>query len=223
MKKMLITIDGPAGAGKSTVSRVLANRLGLIYLDTGAMYRAVALKAIRKKIEINDEKALKSMCSDIVISFKSDEGVLKTFLDEEDVSAEIRKPEIDMSASSISAVKAVREAMTELQRKIGQKGSIVAEGRDMGTVVFPDADHKFFITASIEERAERRYRERVEKNEAADRKIIESDIQKRDQQDSSRALAPLKPAQDSIIIDTTDLNIDQVIDKMLLKIAGKSV
>ena len=216
MKKPIITIDGPAGAGKSTVSRILAKKMNLVYLDTGAMYRAVALQANRMQIRHDEGQKLFEMCNKINIHFIRKGDDLLIFIDNEDVSKEIRKPEMDMLASSISAVKEVRKAMTDLQQKIGKNGGLIAEGRDMGTVVFPDADYKFFITASPDIRAGRRYEERVARNETVSRNEVEADIIKRDKQDQSRELAPLKPAEDAVIIDTSDMGIEQVIEKILV-------
>jgi cytidylate kinase len=215
MKKPVITIDGPAGAGKSTISRLLAKKLNLVYLDTGAMYRAVALQAKRMNIPFTDGSALFEMCEMINIHFKKDDEKSVIYIDNEDVSVEIRKPEMDMLSSSVSAVPEVRKAMTALQRKIGGNGGLVAEGRDMGTVVFPGADYKFFITASPEIRAQRRYAERKDRNENVNREDVEADIRKRDEQDQSRKLAPLKPADDAFTIDTSELGIDQVLEKIL--------
>jgi cytidylate kinase len=220
MKQPVITIDGPAGAGKSTVSRTLAKKLDLIYLDTGPMYRAVALKAKREGIPFTNGNALFDMCEKINIHFKATGDNPAIFIDNEDVSAQIRMPEMDMLSSSVSAVPEVRKAMTALQRKIGEKGGIVAEGRDMGTVVFPDADYKFFITASPEVRARRRYDERRARNEEIDLDKVEADIKKRDEQDQSRKIAPLKPADDAIFIDTSEMDVDRVIDTILSHIKG---
>lgn len=215
MKKLTITIDGPAGAGKSTISRLLAKKMNLVYLDTGAMYRAVALQADRLKISHEETRELYEMCIKINIHFarKGEDSLI--FIDNEDVSAEIRKPEMDMLASSISAVKEVRNAMTDLQRKIGENGGLVAEGRDMGTVVFPKADYKFFITATPEIRAKRRYEERIARDERVNREGVKADIMKRDKQDQSRELAPLKPAEDAVLIDTSEMGIEQVMGKIL--------
>jgi cytidylate kinase len=222
MKQPVITIDGPAGAGKSTVSRTLAKRLNLVYLDTGAMYRAVALQAKRENIPFSDGNALYRMCERINIHFKVNGDNSTIYIDNEDVSVQIRMPEMDMLSSSVSAVPEVRKAMTALQRKIGEKGGIVAEGRDMGTVVFPDADFKFFVTASPEVRAQRRYDERKARNEVIDINKGEADIRKRDEQDQSRKLAPLKPADEAILIDTSGMEIDRVIEIILshIKSAG---
>ena len=215
MKKNVITIDGPAGAGKSTISRLLAKKMNLVYLDTGAMYRAVALQAKRLNIPFTEGKALYEMCENINIHFKGDGENSAIFIDDEDVSVEIRKPEMDMLSSSVSAVMEVRKAMTALQRKIGESGGLVAEGRDMGTIVFPGADFKFFITATPEIRAQRRYTERLERNESVNREDVEADIRKRDGQDQSRKLAPLRHAEDAVIIDTSEMGIDKVLEKIL--------
>jgi cytidylate kinase len=219
--KGIITIDGPAGSGKSTISLLLAKKLGLLYLDTGAMYRAVALSALRKGVDLRDAAVLREMCRDIDINFRSAGDNYRVYIGAEDISDEIRRPEIDMLSSKISAIKEVRDAMTGLQRRIGMKGGIVAEGRDMGTVVFPDADHKFFLTASSDIRAERRYKERVDRGECISMEQVETELKKRDEQDRTRIIAPLKPAVDAIIIDTTALGINEVVDEMLGRIGKK--
>jgi len=219
--KGIITIDGPGGSGKSTISLLLAKKLGLLYLDTGAMYRAVALSALRKGVDPGDAAVLREMCRDIDINFRSAGDNYRVYIGAEDVSDEIRRPEIDMLSSKISAIKEVRDAMTGLQRRIGMKGGIVAEGRDMGTVVFPDADHKFFLTASSDIRAERRYKERVDRGECISMEQVETELKKRDEQDRTRIIAPLKPAVDAIIIDTTALGINEVVDEMLGRIGKK--
>lgn len=219
--KGIITIDGPAGSGKSTISLLLAKKLGLLYLDTGAMYRAVALSALRKGVDPGDAAVLREMCRDIDINFRSAGDNYRVYIGAEDVSDEIRRPEIDMLSSKISAIKEVRDAMTGLQRRIGMKGGIVAEGRDMGTVVFPDADHKFFLTASSDIRVERRYKERVDRGECISMEQVETELKKRDEQDRTRIIAPLKPAVDAIIIDTTALGINEVVDEMLGRIGKK--
>jgi cytidylate kinase len=210
-----ITIDGPAGSGKSTISRRLAKTLGFVYLDTGAMYRAVALAANRKGIDLDDGKRLGNLCRSLDLHFNTDRNPPGPFLYGEDISSSIRSPEIDMAASTVSAVKEVRAAMTDLQRIMAKGLNIVAEGRDMGTVVFPEAVHKFFLTASVRERAERRYLERMARGESVSRESVEEELRKRDYQDETRALAPLKPAEDAVIIDSTDLTIEQVIEKII--------
>ena len=211
----IITIDGPAGAGKSTVSRLLAKKLQYFYLDTGAMYRAVALKAANKGLALDDGVRLSHLCENLDLQFKSANDQTKLILDGQDISLAIRSPEMDMLSSTVSAVKEVREAMKGLQRKLGSQGKIVAEGRDMGTVVFPDADYKFFITASIEERALRRYRERQARGETVTKEAVEMGLRMRDEQDTMRAIAPLRAAANARVIDTTHLNPQEVIEEML--------
>jgi len=211
---MIITIDGPSGAGKSTVSRNLAKLLSFTYLDTGAMYRAVALAAYRAGIGMEDHKSLSEICSSIDLRFEGDFDSPHIIMNGEDISEAIRTPVMDMQASLVSAVYVVREKMTLLQRLIGTKGNIVAEGRDMGTVVFPDADIKFFLTADVAARAERRYQERLEKGENILKEEIEKDILQRDKQDSSRKIAPLTAAKDAIYIDSSKINAEEVVSLM---------
>jgi cytidylate kinase len=210
-----IAIDGPAGSGKSTVSRLLARRLKILYLDTGAMYRAVALQAKREGIDLKDREKISRLCRDLDLHFKTLDGTTRLFVGAEDISAAIRSPEMDMLSSAVSAIKEVREAMTLLQRKMAEQGGVVAEGRDMGTVVFPDADYKFFVHADPGVRAGRRYRERVERGESVSRAEVEKELRKRDDQDMTRALAPLVPAKDAILIDTTHLTAEEVVEKMV--------
>jgi len=186
-----------------------------LYLDTGAMYRAVALAADRKGIGPKDGKKLDNMCSSLDLLFKTDEDPPRLFLDKEDISIEIRRTEMDMLSSIISNVKEVRIAMTDIQRRMAKGQQIVAEGRDMGTVVFPKADHKFFLKAEPEVRAERRYRERLAKGEAVTKTTVKADLEKRDSQDETRSLAPLIPAEDAKVIDSTSLTPEEVVDKML--------
>ena len=215
MRKKIITIDGPAGSGKSTVSRFLAKTLGYFYLDTGAMYRAVALMAKRRGIHFEDAEKLGHLCETLDLRFKTQGDNSSLYLGREDISSDIRSPEMDMLASSVSAVKEVRKAMTALQQKIGSRGGLVAEGRDMGTVVFPEADHKFFITASPEVRVERRYKERIDRGETISLEEVAKKLRDRDEQDITRNVAPLEPAPDAKIIDTTSLTPNQVVAMML--------
>lgn len=222
MKNRIITIDGPAGSGKSTVSRLVATRISCLYLDTGAMYRAVALEAKRKGIDPGDREKIGDLCRNLSLIFETEGDITRLYLGDEDISAAIRTPEMDILSSRISAVREVRTAMTDLQRKIGSKGNVVAEGRDMGTVVFPEADHKFFITASPEIRAERRYRERAERGESVSRAQVARELKERDDQDTKRSIAPLRPAKDAELIDTTELNSDQAVERILICIEDKN-
>ena len=214
----VITIDGPAGSGKSTVAKILAKRLGYTYLDTGAMYRAVALLVKENRIDIEDRYSLKRICESMKIRFMQQGNEQKVFLGERDISEDIRTSEIDLLSSDVSLIKEVREVMTELQRRMAENTNLVAEGRDMGTVVFPEARIKFFLTATFETRAMRRYVERKNKGENISIEKIKKELAKRDAQDQSRSLAPLKPAKDAIVIDTTDMDIEKVVDKMLFYI-----
>ena len=217
----IITIDGPAGSGKSTVSRLLARKLNFLYLDTGAMYRAVALQVKRSGIDISDRKRVSELCTELDLKFRADGERTKLYLGNEDVSLSIRSPQMDMLSSTLSTIEEVRSAMTALQRKIGANERIVAEGRDMGTVVFPNAEYKFFVTASTEVRTERRYRERINRGEVISLEEVANDLRKRDHQDETRAIAPLRPARDAIIIDTTELNPQQVVEKILREMKGR--
>lgn len=215
MKRKIVTIDGPAGSGKSSVSRLLSDRLGFIYMDTGAMYRAVALYACREGVDLQDGKKLYKVCMDMDLEFMPDNGSPKIFLGKEDVTLEIRRPEMDMLSSNVSTVKEVRDAMTVMQRRIASKGGVVAEGRDMGTVVFPWAEDKFYLTATVEVRAFRRFLERKDRGECPSLEEVETDLRKRDGQDEKREIAPLRPAEDAIIIDTSHLSLQQVVDKIM--------
>lgn len=211
----IITIDGPAGAGKSTVAKMLAHRLKYLYLDTGAMYRAVALRAKEQGVDPEDEGALKRLCRDLEIAFKEDEQKQRVICQGVDVTEKIREPEIGWMASTISMKRPVRQAMVRLQRKIGAKGKVVAEGRDTGTVVFPRANYKFFLNAELEERARRRHRELISKGLSIKRKKVEEGIKERDEQDSFRELAPLYPAADARQIDSTGILPEEVMEKIL--------
>ncbi len=219
----VITIDGPAGSGKSTVSLLLARKIKYLYLDTGSMYRAVALAANRKGINPNDGAKLGELCRSLALQFKTDEVPPRLFLDRRDISIAIRSPEIDMLSSKVSAIREVREAMTDLQRKIAKGEKVVAEGRDMGTVVFSAAKHKFFLTASLRVRARRRYSERLGQGASVSRATVEAELRERDYQDTTRSLSPLRPAKDAEVIDSSTLAPEEVVDKIISHIYKKNV
>jgi cytidylate kinase len=214
-KKKIITIDGPAGAGKSTVSKALAKKLGYIYLDTGALYRALAHKALKDKISLEDTSALAKLCFNTTVSLKNIDGKMVVLVDGEDVGDKIRTQEVGLAASKISAFAVVRESLLNLQREAGLQGGIVAEGRDMGSIVFPHADYKFYLDANVEERIRRRYNELLAKGAGAEYFAIQKDMMARDDQDSQRKIAPLTASADAIIIDSTGLSVEGVVEKII--------
>jgi CMP/dCMP kinase len=220
---MIITIDGPAGAGKTTISKMLARRLGYRYIDTGALYRGIALAACQARVAADDDGALATLCRNITLDFQpSDQGLL-LILNGKDVGDQIRTPEVTMMASAISARPVIRAFLLEIQRTLGASKKVVLEGRDMGTVVFPQADIKFFLDADPKIRARRRYEELKAKNcQCPSLDCVEKEMVQRDTNDSSRTLAPLKPAQDAIHIDSTRLALEQVVVTMLNHIASKN-
>jgi len=211
-KKLVITIDGPAGAGKSTVSKILAKKLDYIYLDTGALYRALAYKTLKLKISLDDISALADLCSNTTVALKNIEGQMKVYVDGEDVEKKIRTEEVGLAASKISTFAVVRQRLLDLQREAGAKGGIVAEGRDMGSVVFPNADYKFYLDANLEERIKRRHKELLEKKASVEYKSIQKDMFARDNQDKQREIAPLKASDDAIIIDSDILSVSEVVE-----------
>ena len=213
---IIITIDGTSGAGKGTLARAIAKRLGYSYLDTGAMYRAIALLIHRKNINIDNEKRLSEMLLQTHISFERDQNSnLRVFLNREDVTEEIRAPEISKLSSDVATKKVVRDYLRGMQRRIALKGNIVTEGRDMGTYVFPNADFKFYIDASLPERARRRWIQLKESGIKVSIEEVKSDIEGRDKQDKERLESPLHPAPDAVIIDTTNLTVDKAVEKIM--------
>lgn len=206
-----VAIDGPAGAGKSTIAKAAAKELGFIYVDTGALYRAVAYNAVKNGV-IDDEQGIISMLDDTKVELKYVEGVQSVYLNDEDVSGFIRTPEISMGASKVSAIPQVREFLLNLQREIAKTNNVIMDGRDIATVVLPDADVKIFLFASPECRAERRYKELVEKGENVSFDDVLKDVNQRDYQDSHREIAPLKPSEESIMADTSELTLQESID-----------
>ena len=214
MKDMVVTIDGPAGAGKTTVSRQLAGRLGYRYVDTGALYRGVAHAAREKSIEPTDDDALSVLCTGLNLELVASENGSRLISGGVDITDQIRTPEIAMLASAVSARPVVRQFLLGLQRRLGAEKRAVFEGRDMGTVVFPEADVKFFLSADVAERARRRFNEMPHEN-GLTLEQVEADIRRRDENDSTRKHAPLKPAEDAIMVDSTDRTPAEVIDFML--------
>ncbi len=213
---MIVAIDGPAGAGKSTVAKILAKRLGFLYIDTGAMYRALTLKALENNIDISDEHKINQLALKANIDLRNNpDGTLSVFLDAKDVSSDIRQPRITQFVSDVSKIKGVRQVLVKLQRKLGQRGDCVLEGRDIGTVVFPHAQKKFFIDASAQVRVNRRFKELKELNQDIVENDVARDLSNRDKIDSTREVSPLRKAEDAIYIDTTELSIEGVVDKML--------
>jgi CMP/dCMP kinase len=213
-RRPVITIDGPAGAGKSTVSKALAARFSYLYLDTGAFYRAIAYKTKKEGISPNDDDRLSEISRNINITLINSDGHSRVFVDDEEITGMIRTEEISMLASTVSARPCVREALLCLQREAAAQGGIVAEGRDMGTVVFPNADYKFYLDADISERAKRRYAEIVAKSREGDFEKIQNDLIIRDKQDIERRIAPLKPAATAVIIDTTAMTVEDIVDRI---------
>ena len=209
---MIIAFDGPAGSGKSTIAKIISEKLGITYLDTGAMYRAVTLYFLENNVDFNDEKHVKINLEKIELEFIND----KLYLNNKDVSVQIREKNVNDNVSFVSAIRIVREKMVDLQRKMSGKKSVVLDGRDIGTVVFPNADYKFYVTASVDVRARRRYEEELQKgisNLSFDE--VKKSMENRDYIDSNREVTPLRKADDAIEIDTSDMSIDQVLEKIL--------
>jgi len=220
-KRLTIAIDGPSGAGKSTVARFLAKRLGYVYIDTGAMYRSVALRVKEKGISPEDELALNQLASSLHITFITEGEQTRVCCDGEDITSAIRSPEISRLASYISKQKGVREALVQMQREMGKEGGIILEGRDIGTVVFPDADVKFYLDAKSDERVRRRYHEMVKKGVKVDFKETQEELIQRDHNDMHRIHSPLKKANDALFIDSTHRSVEEVVEEMVHRVKAK--
>jgi cytidylate kinase len=214
----VVAIDGPGGAGKSTIARMLAQKLNYLHLDTGAMYRAVTLAALRKNIDFKDPDQLIKLAREIEINFDQNGEI---YINGENVSEEIRAASVNKHVSETAAVKGVREVLVEKQQQLAQNNKVVMDGRDITTVVLPDAEYKFFLTASLEERARRRYQEVRSKNKEADLEKIKKSIARRDKMDREREHSPLRQAEDAVLVDTTNLSIEEVLDKMIEIIEGE--
>jgi CMP/dCMP kinase len=220
--RLIIAIDGPSGAGKSTLAKRLARELGFIYLDTGAMYRALALKVLRQGLDLADDARLARLVESTAIDLQENNGTLEVLLDGINVADEIRTPEVSQSASKVSALKIVRARMLDLQRGMGQRGSVVAEGRDIGTVVFPNAEVKIFLDASAEERARRRCAELRAAGRPASLSETLREMEERDKRDIERDLAPLRMADDALRIDSSNASADSVAAKVLAKVRSRA-
>ena len=220
-KQYLIAIDGPVGAGKSTVAKITAKKLNIIYVDTGAMYRAVGLYVTRKGLDTKKSEDVNSVLDEINLDVKLSNDGQMIFLNGEDVTKLIRTPEISMAASNVSAIPEVRVKLVDMQRKLAATKSVIMDGRDIGTVVLPNATTKIFLNADLDERADRRYKELIKKGQDVTFEDVKADIVKRDTNDMSRAVSPLKKADDAIELDTTGLDLDQVVDKVIDIINGR--
>ena len=220
---MIVAIDGPSGAGKSTLAKRVAREFGFMYLDTGAMYRALALKALRDGVDLTDEDRMAQLVPLTEIDLAERAGTLQVFLDGEEVSASIRTPEVSQMASRVSALGVVRQRMLELQRAVGRRGSVVAEGRDIGTVVFPEADVKIYLDASVKERARRRFDELRAAGGPVSLEETRREMEERDRRDSERDLAPLRQAADALAIDSSSLNADEVAERVIGEIRKRAL
>lgn len=222
MSILNIAMDGPVGAGKSSIASAVAGKLGILHLDTGAMYRAVGLAAIRQGIDLADEQAVTSLCEGLNMTVACGEHGQKTMVDGEDVSSLIRTPEVSMAASTVGRYAGVRRAMVSLQRKLAAQTPMLMDGRDICTVVLPDAPVKIFLTASAEERARRRWLEMTQKGDDAPYETVLADLRARDAQDMNREVDPLRPAEDAVIVDSTNLDFDGVVSAILKIVEEKT-
>ncbi|MDE5590843.1 MAG: (d)CMP kinase [Acetatifactor sp.] len=210
-----IAVDGPAGAGKSTIAKAVAKKMNLIYVDTGMMYRAIALFVLRQKIDLQDSEKIVEACKSVDVTIRYEDGMQMVLLNGENVSARLRTEEVGTAASVISPIPEVRRKLVELQRKLAAESDCIMDGRDIGTCVLPDAQKKIYLTASSEVRAKRRYDELTAKGETCDLKKIREDIEERDYRDMHRETSPLKQAEDAILLDTSDMTIEEVIGKII--------
>ena len=212
---IVVAIDGPSGSGKSTVARLAARRLGFVFVDTGAMYRAVTLLALRNNLDMNEGGNLAELARSLKFEFKDTGGLMKTLVNREDVTEEIRTPEVDRWVSLVSSHKDVRTHLVSLQRRMCKEGGVVCEGRDIGTVVVPGAKVKFFLTASPEKRARRRKRQLGKAGKEMSNARMEEEMERRDREDSSREVSPLRKAEDAILMDTTDLTVEEEVNQVV--------
>lgn len=221
LKKFAVALDGPSGSGKSTIAKILAKEYNILYLDTGAMYRACALQALDDKIDLRDESAVEKMLDRMRLHIEYESGVQHTYLGGRDVSEEIRRPDVSMAASNISALRCVRLKMVDMQREIAGKMSCVLDGRDIGSYVLPNAEFKFYVTAAVAVRAKRRFDELKQKGYDVDLKTLEKEIEERDRNDASREFSPLVRAEDAVLVDTSDMSVEQVVAQIKSKIQEK--
>lgn len=219
-KRLVVAIDGPAGAGKSTIAKLVAEQLGYAYIDTGAMYRSVTWKFLQTKKAFN-EQLISELAEKMVIEFRPEAKVNRVFVDGVEVTEAIRKSEVTCNVSKVAAIGQVREAMVDQQRRMGEAGGVLMDGRDIGTVVFPNADLKIFLTATVEERARRRYKELTEKGESIDLAKLQQEIVERDKQDSEREISPLRQAEDALLLDSSDMTIAQVAEFIIKLVQEK--
>jgi cytidylate kinase len=223
VNRFIVAIDGPSGAGKSTLAKRVAKEFGLTYLDTGAMYRALALKVLRQGLDLADDLNLSELVGSTDVDLMARDGGVQVFLDGEEVSALIRTPEVSQMASKVSALRIVRQRMLELQRRLGRKGSVVAEGRDIGTVVFPEAEVKIYLDASTEERARRRFEELRKAGRTVSLEETRREMGERDKRDSERDLAPLRKAENALVIDSSALDAQAVAERVIQAIRDKAL